>query len=115
MEISLLDPTFVTVPPSLLAASGIFTARLMLRSGPWTPNLIHYSGYEEYQVRRLSNRLLHFLQQEQRYLAIHRKYSSRKYMKASIFVYDWLKRHFSNADCLKTVYWDSQAEIEPNA
>lgn len=114
MEIALLDPSFVSVPPSLLAAVGIYTARLMLRSGPWTPNLIHYSGYEEYQVRRYSNRLLHFLQQEQRYLAIHRKYSSKKYMKASVFVYDWLKRHFSTAPCLKTVYWSNEASSTEN-
>lgn len=35
MEIALLDQNFVSVPPSLLSAVGIYTARLMLRSGPW--------------------------------------------------------------------------------
>lgn len=113
MEISLLDPNFVPVPPSLLAAVGIYTARLMLKSGSWCPNLIHYSGYQEFQVRRFSNRLLHFLQQEQRYLSIHRKYSSKKYMKASIFVYDWLKRHFPSAACLKTLYYSNEAATNP--
>lgn len=108
MEITLLDPNFVPVVPSLLAAVGIFTARLMLRSGPWTPNLIHYSGYQEIQVRRYSNRLLHFLQQEQHYLSIHRKYSSKKYMRASVFVYDWLKRHFPSAACLKFLYYSTE-------
>jgi len=108
MEIACLDPTFVPVGPSLLAAVGIFTARLMLRSGPWTANLVHYSGYQEIQVRRYSNRLLHFLQQEQRYLAIHRKYSSKKYMKASVFVYDWIKRHFPTAACLKSLYYSNE-------
>lgn len=109
MEITLLDPNFVPVPPSLVAAVGIYTARLMLRSGPWTPNLIHYSGYQEIHVRRYSNRLLHFLQQEQRYLSIHRKYSSKKYMKASMFVYDWIKRHFPSAACLSSVYYENES------
>lgn len=109
MEIGLLDPNFVPVPPSLLSAVGIFTARLMLKSGPWTPNLVHYSGYTEIEVRRYSNRLLHFLQQEQVYLSIHRKYSSKKYMKASIFVYDWVKRHFPSASSLKTVYYSTDS------
>lgn len=110
MELACLDPTFVPIGPSLLAAVGIYTARLMLRSGPWTPNLVHYSGYQEILVRRFSNRLLHFLQQEQRYLSIHRKYSSKKYMKASVFVYDWLKRHFPTAACLKFLYYSSESE-----
>lgn len=105
MEISLLDPTFVSQPPSLLAAVGIYTARYMLKSGSWTANLIHYSGYQEFQVRRLSSRLLNFLQQDQRYLSIHRKYSSKKYMKASVFVYDWLNRHYPTSACLKTKYY----------
>ena len=107
MEIALLDPNFVNQPPSLLAAVAIYTARFMLNSGPWTPNLVHYSGYQELYVRRLFSRLLHFLQQEQRYLSIHRKYSSKKYMKASIFVFDWLRRHYPTAACLKSHYYSN--------
>lgn len=114
MEIALLDPNFVPIPPSMLAAVGIYTARLMLRCGQWTGNLIHYSGYQEVQIRRYSNRLLHFLQQEQRYLAIHRKYSSKKYMKASVFVYDWLKRHFPSAACLKSLYYSNDPNESSN-
>ena len=140
MEVALLDANFVACPPSLLAAMGIYTARLMLKCGPWvrivdlvefliftisllhlsqyvpnhlliflhntfpiftfpmqTNNLIHYSGYQEFDVRRYCNRLLQFLQQQQTCTAVHRKYATKKYMKASVFVYDWLMKHFPNA------------------
>lgn len=68
-------------------------------------NLIHYSGYQEIDVRRYCNRLLQFLQQRQDCTTVHRKYSEKKFMRASIFVYDWLKRHFPNARSLETVFY----------
>lgn len=71
-----------------------------------TINLVHYSGYEEGEVRRYCNRLIYFLQQEQHYVSIHRKYSSKKYMKASVFVYDWIKKEFPSAPALKEVYYN---------
>lgn len=35
MEVALLDQNFVSCPPSMLAAVGIYAARLMLKCGPW--------------------------------------------------------------------------------
>lgn len=94
MEITFLDHCYVSVPPSLMAAASMFTARLMLRCGPWNANLAHYSGYTETELRRYSNRILLFLQSEQHLCSIHRKYASKRFMKASVFVFDWIKRHF---------------------
>jgi G2/mitotic-specific cyclin 1/2 len=35
MEVCMLDPAFVSCPPSMMAATAIYVAREMLKSGPW--------------------------------------------------------------------------------
>lgn len=46
-ELSLFEYNFILLPPSLIAASSIYLARLTLNRKPWNTTLEHYSQYSE--------------------------------------------------------------------
>ncbi|XP_071509609.1 G2/mitotic-specific cyclin-B3-like [Diadema antillarum] len=52
LETSLMDSTFITVADSLLAASALRLAFRMKGSGEWDSTLIHYSGYQEEDLKQ---------------------------------------------------------------
>ncbi|RKO95997.1 hypothetical protein CAUPRSCDRAFT_3574, partial [Caulochytrium protostelioides] len=79
MEITLLDHAFLPEPPSKIAAAGLFLARRMLSRGAWTPNLRHYSGYDEEALLPVATQMLNFLAGSQDYEAVYKKYASRMY------------------------------------
>jgi len=96
MEIPLVDHRFMGCPPSLISASALFLAKKMLSRGDWDANLVHYSGYKETQLRKWAELMLDYLAQEPIHDAFYKKYASKKFMKASIFVRDWMVKHYIN-------------------
>jgi len=94
MEIPLVDHRFMACPPSLIAATALFLAKKMLSRGDWDANLVHYSGYKETQLRRWAELMLDYLAQEPVHDAFFKKYASKKFMRASIFVRDWMVKYY---------------------
>lgn len=94
LESALLDHIFLSFPPSLLATTSLCLARKMLSRGDWNVNLIHYSGYKMEQISPVLKEFISFYQKPMKYDAVFKKYSSRKFMKASIFVKDYINKYF---------------------
>ncbi|KAJ3113664.1 G2/mitotic-specific cyclin, partial [Nowakowskiella sp. JEL0407] len=94
MEMSLLSETFLQYPPSLVAAAALHFARNILqRPDGWHEGFVEISGYEPNAVDYVQSEMLRFLIDgfaNQSYGSLYRKYSSRKYMKASLFIEEWL-------------------------
>ncbi|CAB46666.1 G2/mitotic-specific cyclin cdc13 [Schizosaccharomyces pombe] len=93
VEIGLLDHKLLPYPPSQQCAAAMYLAREMLGRGPWNRNLVHYSGYEEYQLISVVKKMINYLQKPVQHEAFFKKYASKKFMKASLFVRDWIKKN----------------------
>lgn len=91
LEISLVDHRFLIYPPSLVAAAGMYLARCILDKGVWDKNLIHYSGYTEGQLIGCVRLMLDYLQKPVRHEAFYKKYASRKFIKSSLYVTQWVQ------------------------
>ncbi|KAI8808033.1 G2/mitotic-specific cyclin B [Cladochytrium replicatum] len=90
MEIALVDHKLLDCPPSKNAAASLYLARKMLNRGSWNANLAHYSGYTEPEVEPVCKHVYEYLQAATPMSdALFRKYSSKKYMKASLFAQEW--------------------------
>ena len=57
----------------------------------------HYAGYTEEEVKVQSEKLIDFLKRPLQQRSIYKKYSSKKLMKASVFVDAWIRRTYP--DC----------------
>lgn len=90
MEISLLDHRFLPYPPSLIAAAGTYLARKMLDRGSWDDNLVHYSSYQEHEIAPCAQLMLDYLMKPVKHESFFKKYASKKFMKASILVREWI-------------------------
>eukprot|EP00842_Homolaphlyctis_polyrhiza_P004709 jgi/Hompol1/5239/HPOL_004272-RA len=93
MEVSLVDHRFIKMPSSMIAAAGLYLARKMLSRTDWNHNLIHFSGYEEREILECVDLMTDYLAKPLKYEALYKKYSARKFMKAAIFVEDWISRN----------------------
>ena len=69
--------------------------------------MVHYSGYDEEEVGQIAQLMLDYLSKPVKYEALFKKYTSRKFMKAAIFVKGWLEQHRS-----ELVSQDEQEEEE---
>ncbi|KAG0338163.1 G2/mitotic-specific cyclin [Podila horticola] len=91
MEIPLLDHDLLIYPPSLTAAASMCLARQMLGQEDWHANLIHYSGYTHKEIEPCIEKMKNFLQESTHSETfIYKKYSTKRFLKASVFVRDWL-------------------------
>lgn len=61
MEISIVDHRFMSTTPSLIAAAATWLARKVLGSGAWDPNLVHYSGYSEQELKPTAQLMLDYI------------------------------------------------------
>ena len=93
MEVSLIDHRFLKMRASMIAASALYLARRMLDRGEWTDELVHYAGYEEKELLECAELTLDYLSKPVKFEALHKKYSSRKFMKAAIFAQDWMQHY----------------------
>ncbi|KAI0634848.1 cyclin-like protein [Trametes polyzona] len=89
LEVQCLEWRLIAAPPSLLAAASIWLARLILGFSDWTPNLAHYSSYRERDIIPTANLMLNYVLKPVRHQSFYKKYASKKFLKASIFVRDW--------------------------
>lgn len=97
MEISLVDYRLLEHPPSLIAAASIWMARKVLERGPWTPTLVHYSSYSEYELLGTAEIMLDYTLRPVAHHQFHKKYAAKKFMRASSYVVDWAKSTYPDA------------------
>ena len=97
MEISLVDHRLLDHPPSLVAAAAVWLAREVLERGEWTPTLVHYSTYAEPELLGTAEIMLDYCLRPPAHLHFHKKYSSKKFMRASAYVLEWAKNTFPHA------------------
>ncbi|KAF2093105.1 A/B/D/E cyclin [Rhizodiscina lignyota] len=93
LEIGCLDYRFMQYPSSQIAAAAMYFARLVLEKGEWDPTLAHYAGYSEEQIRPVLELMIDYLHGPVAHEAFFKKYASKKFMKASILLRQWVKEH----------------------
>ncbi|KAJ3396548.1 G2/mitotic-specific cyclin [Lobulomyces angularis] len=93
MEITLMDHRFLEYVPSAIAGAALYLSRKMLNKGGWDVNLAHYSSYSEEELEPVAQLMLDYLSKPSAQESIFNKYSTKRYLKASVFVDDWMKKH----------------------
>ncbi|KAL5521768.1 CLB2 [Sanghuangporus sanghuang] len=88
-EVGCLEWRLIAAPPSLLAASAMWLARLVLDCPDWTPNLRHFSSYPEEALLPTANLMLNYILKPIAHESFFKKYASKRFMKASVFVREW--------------------------
>ncbi|PCH44885.1 hypothetical protein WOLCODRAFT_139305 [Wolfiporia cocos MD-104 SS10] len=89
IEIQVVEWRLIAAPPSLLAAAAIWLARIVLGFPDWTPNLAHYSSYPESAIVPTANLMLNYVLKPIKHESFFKKYASKRFMKASVFVREW--------------------------
>ncbi|EUC56701.1 G2/mitotic-specific cyclin cdc13 [Rhizoctonia solani AG-3 Rhs1AP] len=89
IEISVVEERLLKYTPSMLAAAGLWLARLILDKPEWNANLEHYSGYTESKLVHCANIMVNFLLQPIKHDSLWRKYSKKKYMKCAVVARKW--------------------------
>lgn len=94
LEITIMDYKFIGTLPSLCAASAMYIARSIMGKDPvWTGNLIHYSGgYKKEDMKDCINLMIQYLISPVEHDEFFKKYSTKKFMKASILCRSWAKK-----------------------
>lgn len=94
LEITIIDYKFIGLKPSLCSASAMYIARLIMNKSPvWNGNLIHYSGgYKTEDLKDCINLIIQYLIQPIEHDEFFKKYSTKKFMKASILCRSWAKK-----------------------
>ncbi|KAJ1654280.1 B-type cyclin [Dispira simplex] len=95
IEVTIVDERFLPFTISKIAAAGHYLARRMLAKGAWTDAHVYYSEYTEAMILPLVDLILDVLARPKSHPSIFEKYSDRKFMKASLFVQQWLTAHSS--------------------
>ncbi|KAK0552969.1 G2/mitotic-specific cyclin [Tilletia horrida] len=97
MEISGVDHRLLYAQPSLIAAAAFWAARLVLERGPWTPTFVHYSSYTVAELLSTAEFMLDYVCRPVEHEQFQKKYASKKFMRASSYVRDYMSRHFPHA------------------
>ncbi|OUM68636.1 hypothetical protein PIROE2DRAFT_38971, partial [Piromyces sp. E2] len=102
MELSLLNNEFLNYLPSQITAASMYLSRIMLDRPEWTPNLRHYSGYNEDELRECVSLLIQSLASPPKKWcrSVLDKYALPKFGKVSLFARQWLKRNIEKAEDL---------------
>lgn len=96
MDISLFEPRLFNYLPSDIAAASMCLAREVIGSSEWDNNFIHYSGgLTRDALKQILIILVEFLQKPVEHADFHKKYASKKFLKASLRCGAWAE---SNAD-----------------
>ncbi|KAJ4476219.1 cyclin [Lentinula aciculospora] len=107
IEVTLIDFRFLRAKASLIAAVGMYSARMML-GGDWNDSFVYYSGYTEDQlytghlfiIEKMAERSFHKL-------ALYKKYANKKFLKASTFAVKWSRAHVSGAGGVENTMLDA--------
>lgn len=92
MEATLVDESMVGVPPSLLAAGAMYLARKILTNADWTIAHVASSSYTEEQVFPCAKAIFDCVSHPERHQSIYQKYAEQRYMGASKFIEEYVKR-----------------------
>ncbi|KAF2151965.1 A/B/D/E cyclin [Myriangium duriaei CBS 260.36] len=92
LEIGCLDHRFMKYPPSQVAATSMYLARLVLNRGEWDATLACYAGYTEQDIEPVFKLMVDYLSGPVLHDAFFRKYASKKFLKASIVLRQWAKK-----------------------
>ncbi|KAG0229520.1 G2/mitotic-specific cyclin [Actinomortierella wolfii] len=90
MELPLLDHHLMEYAPAQIAAAALCLARRMMGSYDWDATMVHYSGYYAEDLERCMERMIIYLERIKPDAFIFKKYAHKVYMKASVFVRDWV-------------------------
>ncbi|KAJ6457596.1 nime/cyclinb [Mycena sanguinolenta] len=113
-ELILVEEKLVSTPPSLLAAAGMWLARLVLGVGEWvverssdsvhdgssastpksvftlwTATLAHYATYTERELLPTAAHMLRYVLKPTVHESFHKKWAGKKNMKASVYMREW--------------------------
>lgn len=93
LEITIVDFRFLGIPPSKCAAAAFFLAKKMMGRPYWDGNFIHYSGgYSKESITPLVKMMMEYLEHPVIHDEFYKKYSTRRFCKASVASRDWAKR-----------------------
>lgn len=81
LEIGCLDHRFLKFPPSHIAASAMYLARLALDRGEWDATLTKYAGYTESEIEPVFKLMVEYLASPVVHEAFFKKYASKKFLK----------------------------------
>ncbi|GAA6036416.1 hypothetical protein JCM8097_001710 [Rhodosporidiobolus ruineniae] len=100
MEISIVDHRFMATPPSLIAAGASWLACKVLGKGHWDANLVHYSGYSEGADADAEGNPLALSpgQPDNEHPNFIKKYSAKKFFKASTAMRKWAEEDYRAMD-----------------
>ncbi|KAF9069228.1 cyclin-like protein [Rhodocollybia butyracea] len=95
IEVTLIDHRFLRAKASLIAAVGMYSARMLL-GGDWNDSFVNYSGHTEdelydghmFIVEKMAERSF-------TKLALYKKYANKKFLKASTFAVKWSRAHIA--------------------
>jgi G2/mitotic-specific cyclin 1/2 len=94
MEISLVDHRLLDHSPSLIAAASAWLARKCLERGEWNATLVHYSSYSQAELLGTAELMLDYCLRPCVHTAFFKKYSSKKFMRASTYVSNWARTKY---------------------
>ncbi|KAG9021070.1 G2/mitotic-specific cyclin [Tulasnella sp. UAMH 9824] len=83
------------IPPSLLAASAYWLARIAFQKFEWTESHIQYSGYRDDQLIPHANLMVSYLLEPATHEEFRRQWSSKKNLKAAIFMREWASKNWT--------------------
>lgn len=85
MELTIVDYDMVHMRPSQIAAAALCLSVALLGGGEWSDTLVHYSKYEESQLRDTMRHMAHLATRSGlgKLTAIKTKYQSSKFMRIS--------------------------------
>jgi len=101
LEAGCLERGLIGIPSSLTAAASLWLARLILGREEWTPNLAHYTTYEEHELIPIANHILNHILQPTMFPAVFKKYASKRFLKCSVYLKNWTRQR-----------WPEGAEVE---
>ncbi|KAG0045733.1 G2/mitotic-specific cyclin [Gryganskiella cystojenkinii] len=90
MEVPLMDHAFLECPPSMLAGAAMCLARRMIGRSEWDAELEFYSGYTMDELMPWMERIVVAVRRSRSESFIYQKYSSRLFMRAAVFVREWI-------------------------
>ncbi|KAI1912517.1 G2/mitotic-specific cyclin [Ophidiomyces ophidiicola] len=93
MEISLLDHRFMGYRQSHIAAAAMYFARLILERGPWDSTISYYAGYTKEEILPVFHLMVDYLYRPVAHEAFHKKYASKRFLKASLHARHWAKKY----------------------
>lgn len=116
MESTLLSEKFISYRPSLIAAAGLFIGRALLDRGNWDINLTHYSGYTGQDLKPVVEKMLKFLSKTQdgKFTSVFKKFGAQRFMKASMFVHNWVMTNAPDEDGEWPLDFDAEKECDEN-